>query len=96
VQGSVVLDLHLMNKIIEVNEQCAYAIVEPGVTFMDLYAYIQKHKLGLCCRLLGWAGALLLEIALIEDSAIRLLASILGCNAEWKLCYQMVNCFGPE
>jgi len=36
-----------MNKIIEVNEQHAYAIVEPGVTFMDLYAHIQKHKLKL-------------------------------------------------
>jgi 4-cresol dehydrogenase (hydroxylating) flavoprotein subunit len=58
VQGSVVLDLHLMNKIIEVNEQCAYAIVEPSVTFMDLYAYIQKQKLRLwvSAPALGWGS----------------------------------------
>jgi 4-cresol dehydrogenase (hydroxylating) flavoprotein subunit len=36
-----------MNKIIEVNKQYVYAIAEPDVTFMDLYAHIQKHKLRL-------------------------------------------------
>ena len=30
--GSVVLDLHRMNRIIEVNETMAYAMVEPGVS----------------------------------------------------------------
>ncbi len=58
VKGSVVLDLHLMNKIIEVNEQYAYAIVEPGVTFLDLYAYIQEHKLKfmMSTPALGWGS----------------------------------------
>jgi 4-cresol dehydrogenase (hydroxylating) len=36
-----------MNRILEVNEKYAYALVEPGVTFFDLYNYIQKHKLKL-------------------------------------------------
>jgi 4-cresol dehydrogenase (hydroxylating) flavoprotein subunit len=36
-----------MNKILEVNEKYAYALVEPGVTFFDLYKYIQDHKLKL-------------------------------------------------
>ncbi|KAH0828434.1 hypothetical protein AYO21_00428 [Fonsecaea monophora] len=31
--SSVALDLHRMNKIIDVSEQYAYAVVEPGVTF---------------------------------------------------------------
>jgi len=36
-----------MNKILEVNEKFAYALVEPGVTFFDLYNYIQERKLKL-------------------------------------------------
>jgi 4-cresol dehydrogenase (hydroxylating) len=36
--GSVVLDLQRMNRIIEVNETLAYALVEPGVSYFDLYA----------------------------------------------------------
>jgi len=36
-----------MNRILEVNEKYAYALVEPGVTFFDLYKYIQDHKLKL-------------------------------------------------
>ena len=58
VKGSVVLDLHLMKKIIEVNEEYAYAIVEPGVTFFDLYQYIQEHslKLWISCPALGWGS----------------------------------------
>lgn len=37
VKDSVVLDLHRMNKIIELNEEYRFAIVEPGVSFVDLY-----------------------------------------------------------
>ncbi|PHH63565.1 hypothetical protein CDD82_1885 [Ophiocordyceps australis] len=47
VKGSVVLSLHRMNGIIEVNEKAAYAVVEPGVTFFDLYNYCREHKLSL-------------------------------------------------
>ncbi|OQV07371.1 FAD binding domain-containing protein [Cladophialophora immunda] len=43
--GSVALDLHRMNKIIEVNDEFSYAVVEPGVTFTDLYLYCVEHKL---------------------------------------------------
>ena len=39
--GSVVLDLKRMNRIIEVNEDNAFALVEPGVSYFDLYNYIQ-------------------------------------------------------
>lgn len=43
--GSVVLDLKRMNRIIEVSESNAYAIVEPGVSYLDLYNYIQERGL---------------------------------------------------
>ena len=45
--GSVVLDLKRMNRILEVNEESAYALVEPGVSYFDLYRYIQEKGLKL-------------------------------------------------
>jgi 4-cresol dehydrogenase (hydroxylating) len=43
--GSVVLDLKRMNRVLEVNERNAYALVEPGVSYFDLYEHIQNAKL---------------------------------------------------
>jgi 4-cresol dehydrogenase (hydroxylating) len=43
--GSVVLDLKRMNRIIEVNDKTHYAVVEPGVSYFDLYRYIQERNL---------------------------------------------------
>jgi FAD/FMN-containing dehydrogenase len=43
--GSVILDLKRMNRILEVNDKNHYALVEPGVSYFDLYQYIQEHKL---------------------------------------------------
>jgi (+)-pinoresinol hydroxylase len=45
--GSVVLDLKRMNRILEVNENNAYCLVEPGVSYFDLYRYIQEKGLKL-------------------------------------------------
>lgn len=45
--GSVVLDLKRMNRVLEVNEPNAYALVEPGVNYFDLYNYIHEHGLDL-------------------------------------------------
>jgi FAD/FMN-containing dehydrogenase len=46
VPGSIALDMgrHL-NKVLEVNADSAYALVEPGVSFFDLHDYIMKHNL---------------------------------------------------
>lgn len=43
--GSVVLDLKRMNRVIELDERNAYALVEPGVSYFDLYNAIQKAGL---------------------------------------------------
>jgi (+)-pinoresinol hydroxylase len=43
--GSVVLDLKRMNRVLEVNDKNHYALVEPGVSYFDLYRYIQDHNL---------------------------------------------------
>jgi 4-cresol dehydrogenase (hydroxylating) flavoprotein subunit len=58
VSGTFILDLHKMDKIIEINEEYAYAIVEPGVTFIQLYEEIQRRKLNLWMSVpaLGWGS----------------------------------------
>jgi FAD/FMN-containing dehydrogenase len=38
--GSVVLDLKRMNRVLEVNQRNAFALVEPGVSYFDLYNHI--------------------------------------------------------
>jgi 4-cresol dehydrogenase (hydroxylating) len=43
--GSVVLDLKRMNRVLEVNQRNAYALVEPGVSYFDLYDHITKAGL---------------------------------------------------
>lgn len=43
--GSVVLDLKRMNRILEVNDRNHYALVEPGVSYFDLYRYIHERGL---------------------------------------------------
>jgi (+)-pinoresinol hydroxylase len=43
--GSVMLDLKRMDRILEVNEKNHYALVEPGVSYFDLYRYIQEKGL---------------------------------------------------
>ncbi len=56
--GCVVLDLKRMNRIIEVNEANAFALVEPGVSYFDLYRYIQDRKLKVWidCPDPGWGS----------------------------------------
>lgn len=45
--GTVILDMSRMNRILEVSEEYAYALVEPGVSYFDLYEHIQKRGLKL-------------------------------------------------
>lgn len=60
VSGSVVLDLHRINRVIEVNEKMAYAVVEPGVTFTDLYKYCVTNQLKVwpSTASLGWGSVI--------------------------------------
>jgi FAD/FMN-containing dehydrogenase len=58
--GSVVLDLKRMNSVLEVSERNAYALVEPGVSYFDLYRHIQERglKLMLDVPSPGWGSVL--------------------------------------
>ncbi len=56
--GSVVLDLKRMNRVIEVDDKRHFAIVEPGVSYFDLYRYIQDRNLKVLidCPDPGWGS----------------------------------------
>ena len=58
--GSVVLDLKRMNRILEVDERNAYALVEPGVSYFDLYRHIEDRalKLWIDCPDPGWGSVI--------------------------------------
>ncbi len=59
-QGVSVLDLKRMNKIIEIDEKSAFALVEPGVSYFDLFRYIRDNKLKLWidCPDPGWGSVI--------------------------------------
>ena len=46
-RGQVILDLKKMNQILKIDAEMCYALVEPGVTYGQLYDYIVEHDLPL-------------------------------------------------
>ena len=56
--GSLVLDLKRMNRILDVNPRNHSALVEPGVSYFDLYRYIQEkgYKLWIDVPDPGWGS----------------------------------------
>lgn len=56
--GTVVVDLQRMNRVLEVNEELGYAVVEPGVRFLDLYAHLRTHghRLLMSVPDIGWGS----------------------------------------
>ncbi|AGL20666.1 FAD-binding oxidoreductase [Actinoplanes sp. N902-109] len=58
--GAVVLDLSRLNRIIEVDATFGYALVEPGVTYFDLYNHLREHNLPFWLDVpdLGWGSVI--------------------------------------
>jgi 4-cresol dehydrogenase (hydroxylating) flavoprotein subunit len=58
--GTIVLDLNRMNRVLEVNEADGYALVEPGVSYFDLYRHLQEKgiKLWLDVPDPGWGSVM--------------------------------------
>lgn len=48
-EGSVLLRLARMNRILEVNERVAYAVIEPGVTYRQLRSHLDANYPDLWC-----------------------------------------------
>ena len=60
IRGSVVVNLRRMNRVLEVNEDLAYAVVEPGVRWFDLYDALEAAG-GRCWTSipdLGWGSVI--------------------------------------
>ena len=48
--GAIVVDMgKRMNRILEVNEKYGYALLEPGVTYFDLYEHLQEQRTSSSC-----------------------------------------------
>lgn len=46
-RGAIVVLLERMNRILEVNEEMAHVVVEPGVTYRQLHEYLRERKIPL-------------------------------------------------
>lgn len=57
-RGTAVLDLRRMDKIVEVNEESAYCLVEPGVSYFNMYEHLRKigSNLWIDCPDIGWGS----------------------------------------
>jgi 4-cresol dehydrogenase (hydroxylating) len=58
--GSVIVDLKRMNRVIEVNDKRNFCIVEPGVSYFDLYDHIEANGLNVMMDIPdpGWGSPL--------------------------------------
>jgi 4-cresol dehydrogenase (hydroxylating) len=58
VRGSLMVSFRNMNKVLEINEELGYAIVEPGVSWFDLHDAIKAggHSLAASVVDIGWGG----------------------------------------
>jgi len=58
--GAVVVDLKRMNRIIEVDDRLGYAVVEPGVSFIELDNYLRERNIPFWVDVpdLGWGSVL--------------------------------------
>lgn len=60
VAGSVQINMRKMNRVLEINEDLAYAVVEPGVRWFDLYEAIEAggYNLQVAVPDIGWGSVI--------------------------------------
>ncbi|GAA4543995.1 FAD-binding oxidoreductase [Pseudonocardia xishanensis] len=60
VRGSIQIGFRRMNRVLEINEKLAYAVVEPGVRWFDLHAALEEQAPGLMHSVpdLGWGSVI--------------------------------------
>jgi 4-cresol dehydrogenase (hydroxylating) len=95
VSGTVIVSLRNMNRVLEINEECAYAVVEPGVRWFDLYEAIRagNHRLMLSVADVGWGSV----IGNTLDTGITYMpyGVDMGCSAGWRSCWRTASCCAP-
>ncbi|MGH3246989.1 MAG: FAD-binding oxidoreductase [Trebonia sp.] len=57
-RGSVTVNLRRMNRILEIDDELCYALIEPGVSFLELYTALRDggHPLMLSVPDIGWGS----------------------------------------
>lgn len=60
VRGSIQIGFQKMNRVLEINDELAYAVVEPGVRWFDLYDAVKAAGFSLMtpCPDLGWGSVI--------------------------------------
>jgi hypothetical protein len=56
--GSIQISMERLNRVLEINEKLAYAVIEPGVRFFDLHEALKAggHELRMAVPDLGWGS----------------------------------------
>jgi 4-cresol dehydrogenase (hydroxylating) len=62
--ASLILDLSRLNRIIEVNVPDAFCLVEPGVSFLQMFDYLERHDLPLWLSVPGYGAGSIIGNAL--------------------------------
>lgn len=59
-KGNIILDLSRMNRVLEVDEKFAHCLIEPGVSFFDLFRHLEQNKIKLWMSVPGnsWGSVL--------------------------------------
>lgn len=57
-RGTAVIDMRKMDRILEVNEDSAFCLVEPGVSYFNMYEHLRKigSNLWIDCPDIGWGS----------------------------------------
>jgi len=90
--GQVVLDLSGMNRIREVNQDLAYAVIEPGVTQKQLFDHLQEQGIPLWFDCTGSGPEASIVGNTLEVSAIPRTAIISIIPAAWRSCWATAGC----
>lgn len=72
-KGGIVVDLSRMNRIVEINREMRYMVVEPGVTIDEAFAAAQRHNMWLSIPKSCPADASMLVNLLIDGVGFMLL-----------------------
>ena len=86
--GFLVVDMKRMNKVLEVNEKMAYAVVEPGVSYIQLYQHLQEigSDLWIDCAAPAWGALSAMPWNMAPVTPLTVIT--LFFSAVWRYCSQ--------
>lgn len=88
--GGVVLDLSRMDRIIEIDTDNRIAIIEPGVTLGQLWAYMRKHTPEYCPPIPDGAPPSSTVMGDAIDRGFSLVTSSMGPQGDIFMCAEVV------